>query len=154
MGLTLLDVEEDRELLDLVELRREMIAQLKRENQLLREQLAATQPEPTSEPEEAPRPTSEPKAAEPPAEQIEQPVAPVAPTPVAPVTPTPPQPMKDREETIAAFEKAGADGLSAWQRQLMRIDAAVVEALTAEGVLSTEHDGRVRRIQPWLRSAA
>jgi hypothetical protein len=62
--------------------------------------------------------------------------------------------MKSREETIRAFELAGNVGLGDFQQERIHIDAAVVKALTAEGVL-VEHDGRVRISPPdrW-RSAA
>jgi hypothetical protein len=60
--------------------------------------------------------------------------------------------MKSREQTIAAFENAGAAGLGVWQCECMRIDKYVIEALITEGLLA-EHDDRVR-IQPRLRSAA
>jgi hypothetical protein len=99
-------------------------------------------------------PAPEPAPEQPPAKQIEQIEQPVQ-QPAAPVEHQPaaaPPPMKSREETIRAFENVGADGLSVWQQEHMRIGAAVIEALITEGLLA-EHDGRVR-IKPQLKSAA
>jgi ParB family chromosome partitioning protein len=134
----------DRELRELIAKLLEDVDRLEQENQSLMEQLEQLTA-PT-----APAAPAEPVAADEPADQAPEP------QPEPPPQPEQPEqtPLKSREETIAAFENAGSTGLSAWQCQLMHIDPAVVKALTAEGVLSTEHDGRVRRIQPWLRPAA
>jgi hypothetical protein len=87
---------------------------------------------------------------------VEEPVTPkevaeqaAAPEPVQAA----PTPMKSREQTIAAFEKAGSMGLGNSQCERMHIDDDVIDALLAEGLLS-EHDGRVRITQRRLSSAA
>jgi hypothetical protein len=150
IALDLIDVEEDSELRGLVELKELLIVELKKdinrleqENQSLQKRLAAPiEPEPGPEPEPEPEPEL---ASEPELETEPEPEPPPPPT-VAP--------MKSREQTITAFEKAGPDGLGICQRELMRIDDDVIEALIAEGLLA-EHDGRVRISPPdrW-RSAA
>jgi hypothetical protein len=104
-----------------------------------------TPPEPTlrrAEPEPTPQPADADWTA---AEPEPQPVAAAVPPSDPPMVDWP-APTKTREQTAAAFEKAGEFGLGDWQREQMRIDASVVEALVADGLLAAGRDGRIARV--------